>query len=71
MSLYEYLGRAAGSNLGNQVYKKSLELSIKTTTRTVSNPKYSGKIMMYPKEFLDAYFSNKIENQPIHDNLPF
>lgn len=59
MSLYEYLGKAAGSELGKAVYQASTSAKVPTETHEVSTPKYTGKIMRYPKTFLDIYFKNK------------
>ena len=56
MSLYEYLGRAAGSELGKSVYKAAYLEKIPVETHEVSNPKYTGKVLRYPKNFLDNYF---------------
>lgn len=71
LSLYDYLGHAAGQQLGKQVYETALGLSIQTQEREVSNKNYSGKIKMYPKSFLEAYFNNKIEKVVIDVDLPF
>ena len=59
LSLYDYLGKAAGRELGTQVYKAAFSQKIKVTEKHVSNPAYSGKILMYPKSFLDEYFKVK------------
>ena len=66
LSLYDYLGKAAGRDLGNQVYKAASAQKVKVTEKQVSNPAYSGKILMYPKSFLDSYF--QVEQV---DELPF
>jgi hypothetical protein len=66
LSLYDYLGKAAGRDLGNQVYKAASAQKVKVTEKQVSNPAYSGKILMYPKSFLDIYF--QVEQV---DDLPF
>ncbi len=66
LSLYDYLGKAAGRDLGNQVYKAASAQKVKVTEKQVSNPAYSGKILMYPKSFLDRFF--KVEQV---DDLPF
>jgi hypothetical protein len=71
LSLYDYLGHAAGQQLGKQVYETALVCSIQTQEREVSNKKYSGKIKMYPKSFLEAYFNNKIERVVVDFDLPF
>ena len=56
MSLYDYLGRAAGTKLGKQVAEYATLKKTKTETRDVSNPKYTGKVMLYEKSFLDEFF---------------
>ena len=66
MSLYDYLGRAAGGELGKQVAEAAAQAKVGFETKEVSNPKYKGLIMMYPKNFLDQYFNNDQTNE-----LPF
>tara|TARA_Y100001972_G_scaffold25000_1_gene30356 strand:+ start:317 stop:544 length:228 start_codon:yes stop_codon:yes gene_type:complete len=56
MSLYDYLGRAAGPDLGKQVAIAAAKVGVKHEIREVSNSKYTGPIMLYPKSFLDLYF---------------
>ena len=56
VSLYDYLGRAAGSELGKQVATAAAKAGVKHEIREVSNSKYTGPIMLYPKSFLDLYF---------------
>ena len=73
-SLYEYLGRAAGSELGKKVAEAASAQKIKINTQEVSNPKYSGTVMMYPVSFLDSYFNPTIEltaKDTEDDELPF
>jgi hypothetical protein len=60
MSLYEYLGRAAGSELGKNVVETAVKLKETIKEQNVSNPKYTGKVLLYRREFLDEYFGNKI-----------
>ena len=67
MSLYDYLGKAAGIHLGASVAAAATKQKIKLETREVSNPKYTGPIVLYPKYFLDSYFNNKKEE----NKLPF
>lgn len=57
LSLYDYLGRAAGRDLGKQVATAASIIGVKYEIRKVSNSKYTGDIMLYPKSFLDNYFS--------------
>tara|TARA_Y100001963_G_scaffold117384_1_gene163314 strand:- start:274 stop:597 length:324 start_codon:yes stop_codon:yes gene_type:complete len=55
-SLYDYLGHAAGSELGQQVATAARKAGVKGEIREVSNPKYKGPVMLWPKAFLDLYF---------------
>jgi hypothetical protein len=73
-SLYEYLGHAAGNELGRQVAAAASAQGVKPTTQEVNNPKYSGIVHMYPVSFLDYYFgkSNTPDVSPVDsDELPF
>ena len=56
MSLYDYLGRAAGPDLGKQVAIAAAKAGVKHEIREVSNSKYTGPIMLYPRSFLELYF---------------
>lgn len=69
MSLYDYLGKAAGVKLGNDVNKAAQAKKIPLHARQVKNPKYSGTVMLYPKWFLDEYFGNTQKEDD--DELPF
>jgi hypothetical protein len=84
LSLYDYLGHAAGKELGKEVATAAMEAGIRLETREVSNPKYTGIVYLYPKNFLDFYFrepaSYQIEDLPqghdwtgnlADDELPF
>ena len=59
LSLYNYLGKPAGGELGKEVYAAAKKVRVKPETREVSTKNYSGSVMLYPKEFLDSYFSKK------------
>jgi hypothetical protein len=56
-SLYDHLGKAAGSQLGKQVAEAAVRDGIKIQTRQVSNSKYEGTIMLYPLDWLEKYFN--------------
>jgi len=56
-SLYDYLGRAAGGQLGKQVAEAAVRDGVQIQTRQVSNPKYEGEIMLYPSDWLENYFN--------------
>ena len=55
-SLYDYLGRAAGPDLGQDVATAARKAGVKGEIREVSNPKYRGPVMLWPTAFLDLYF---------------
>ena len=59
MSLFDYLGYPAGKELGKQVGEYAKIRKAKHSTRYVSNPGYTGEVMLYEKEFLDEYFQAK------------
>jgi len=59
LSLFDYLGKPAGMKLGKEVNEAAKAKKIKFTIREISNPKYTGKVMLYPKSFLDEYFKVK------------
>lgn len=58
LSLYDYLGQAAGPALGKQVAEYAKVKKTKCDTRFVSNKKYSGEVMLYTEEFLNDFFEN-------------
>jgi len=55
-SLYDYLGHAAGPELGQNVATAARQAGVKGEIREVSNPKYRGPVMLWPTAFLDLYF---------------
>jgi hypothetical protein len=68
LSLYDYLGRAAGNDLGKEVAAAASKAGIKLQTREVSNPKFTGTVLLYPRDFLELYFR---EPDNIHaEDLP-
>jgi hypothetical protein len=75
MSLYDYLGRAAGQELGREVNRAAMLSNQPVATRRVSNSKYKGEVFLYTKQFLDSYFSKSQGGYVIvnteNDELPF
>lgn len=80
ISLYEYLGHAAGGELGRKVAYEAAKAGIIPETKEVSNPAYKGIVYTYPESFLELYFNpptpepQKPEPQrsePKDDGLPF
>ena len=68
LSLYEYLGKAAGSDLGKKVAAAAYKAGIKIQEREISNLKYTGIVHLYPKDFLEFYFREPELN--LMDELP-
>ena len=65
LSLYDYLGKPAGKELGANVYTNAANKKVPCEIREISNPKYKGKVMLYPKWFLDEYFQvSQVDNLP-------
>ena len=56
LSLYDYLGKAAGQELGEEVNKAAQKQGVRMMTKDISNHVYTGKVQMYPVKFLDEYF---------------
>jgi len=56
ISLYDYLGRAAGPDLGKTVATAAAKAGIKSEIREVSHVGYKGPIMLYPRTFSDNFF---------------
>ena len=77
LSLYDFLGKPAGGELGQKVAAAASKSKLKLETREVSNPKYTGIVYLYPKDFLEAFFQepdpmDSITLGDIQDNdLPF
>jgi hypothetical protein len=70
LSLYDFLGKPAGKELGGQVAQAAYNGGIKPQNREISNPKYTGTVHLYPKDFLDFYFREP-ETNHMGDELPF
>lgn len=70
MSLYEFLGKSAGNDLGKKVYLAARSKGANFSQREVSNPKYTGMVMIYPESFLKEYFNSENDTRSKKD-LPF
>ena len=62
ISLYDYLGRAAGPELGKRVASAAAAKNIPFSSRYVETKSYTGEILLYPKSFLDEYFGGGSSN---------
>ena len=69
MSLYDYLKRPAGKQLGEQVAAYAKLRKAKYGTKYVSNPGYQGEVMVYTKAFLNECFNAKKVFEPKHEDL--
>lgn len=56
ISLFDYLGRPGGKELGAEVTATATSMGIPLDTRYVSNPVYEGNVVLYPENFLKLYF---------------
>ena len=68
VSLYDYLKKPAGPELGKLVASAAINEKIHMESKQVANHKYKGNILMYPKTWLDEYF-NKTNDK--YETLPF
>jgi hypothetical protein len=77
LSLYDYLKKPAGGELGKEVAAAAYKGGIQPQSREISNPKFTGKVLLYPKDFLEMYFREpEVEltlgdRQDYDDDLPF
>ena len=56
ISLYDYLGHAAGPELGKKVASAAARAKVKHEIREVNHKGWNGPIMLYPRDFLDNFF---------------
>ena len=59
VSLFDYLGHAAGVSLGAAVYNAARRTKEKVDIRMVETKTYKGKVMLYRKDFLREYFQSQ------------
>ena len=52
-SLYDYLGHAAGGELGQKIAYEAAKCKVNIQLKSIKNPRYEGKIQMYPNDFLN------------------
>jgi hypothetical protein len=76
ISLFDYLHKPAGNELGLQVYKKAMEENEPVSYRNVTTARYSGKVKLYRESFLNKYFKPTTPQPPPvsqkqEDELPF
>ncbi len=59
VSLYDYLGYAAGGSLGKEVAEAAIKAKETIGKREVNNKKYTGSVMLYRRAFLKEFFDAK------------
>ena len=65
ISLFDYLGKPAGKDVGARVNERAREFGITCLKRFVRNKKYEGKVNLYPEAFLEYYFTNAERNTEV------
>ena len=63
ISLFDYLGRAAGAELGKQVSKVAVLRKETIGKRSVSNKSYTGEVFLYRRGFLQEYFNAEVNEE--------
>ena len=58
VSLFDHLGYPAGKEIGKEVYDASVKEKEPVNIREVKTKRYTGKVMLYRKEFLKKYFKD-------------
>jgi len=60
-SLFEYLGKAAGPDLGKEVMEAALSHKdyVLISEQSITTPYYDGVVKTYPKFFLDEFFKKE------------
>ena len=69
ISLYDYLGRAAGPELGKQVADAARNSGVKGEIREVNHKGWNGPIMLYPRTFLDNFFGGGLNESTSEKQL--
>lgn len=52
LSLYDYLGHAAGGDLGKKIAYEAAKCKVNIQNKKIKIPSYEGTIQMYPDDFL-------------------
>ena len=69
ISLYDYLGYAAGSTLGKQVAEAAVRAKQPIGQRQVTNTRYKGIVHLYRREFLEEYFLTKQRSSDVNPSV--
>ena len=69
ISLFDYLGRAAGKSLGADVFAAARDCGVKVEMKQVNHRGFNGKVCMYPTKFLQMYFDAQCVNESRYKDL--
>jgi hypothetical protein len=56
ISLYDFQGHKDNEGHGKALYNYAISQGVKPQTRNIENPKYQGKVMLYPKSTIENFF---------------
>ena len=59
ISLYDYLGYAAGGQLGKEVAAAAMKCKETIAKKAINTRTYTGDVLLYRREFLKEYFTAK------------
>ena len=68
-SLYEYLGHAAGPDLGEKINKVAIKTKQEYVTQYIEQGGFKGNVFCYTTKFLDEYFY-AVENKEPYTKYP-
>ena len=59
ISLYDFQGHKDNDGHGKLLYSYAVSQGVKPQTRNIDNPRYQGKVMLYPKNVIEDFFKQK------------
>jgi hypothetical protein len=59
VSLFDYLGYAAGPRLGKEVAEEAVRCNEKIAKKAISTRTYTGDVLLYRPQFLKEFFNSK------------
>ena len=59
VSLFDYLGYAAGPRLGKEVAEAAVRCNEKIAKKAISTRTYTGDVLLYRPQFLKEFFNSK------------
>jgi hypothetical protein len=71
VSLFDYLGYAAGARLGKEVAQAAVRCNEKIAKKAISTRTYTGDVLMYRPQFLKEFFNSKQNSDAIESSEIF